>query len=60
MKKRRSGISIMAKLIGLIKPLWAVMLLAITLGVLGYSCAVFLTILATHGLLTAVNNPSAN
>ena len=60
MKKRRSGISIMAKLIGLIKPLWAVMLLAITLGVLGYSCAVFLTILATHGLLTAVNNQSAN
>ena len=60
MKKRRSGISIMAKLIGLIKPLWAVMLLAITLGVVGYSCAVFLTILATHGLLTAVNNPSAN
>ena len=29
MKKRRSGISIMAKLIGLIKPLWVVMLLAI-------------------------------
>ena len=59
MKNRRSGISIMARLIGLIRPLWGIMLLAITLGVIGYCYAVFLTIVAVHGLLMAVNDPSA-
>ena len=39
MRKRRSGLSIMGRLIVLIKPLWGIMLLAIFLGVIGYSCA---------------------
>ncbi|MDO5695223.1 MAG: ABC transporter ATP-binding protein [Eubacteriales bacterium] len=41
----------MMKLIGLIKPLLAVMLLAITMGVIGHLAATFLTIFAGEGLL---------
>lgn len=50
-KKRRKGIVIMGQLIGLIKPLLPFMCLAIILGVLGYLCAIFLTIFAGYGLL---------
>ena len=54
--KRRSAIQIMGSLIGLVKPLFHIMLAAIILGTLGYLCAIFLTILAgqviIHGLLT--------
>ncbi len=57
-KKRRSAISIMGSLIGLVKPLIHIMLAAIILGTLGYLCAIFLTILAgqviVHGLLTGI------
>ena len=49
-KSRRSGIRIMGQLIGLVKPLLPVMLLAIVLGTVGYLCAIFLTILAGLGL----------
>ena len=45
-KKRRSAISIMGSLIGLVKPLLHIMLAAIILGTAGYLCAIFLTILA--------------
>ena len=52
--KRRSAISIMGSLIGLVKPLIHIMLAAIILGTAGYLCAIFLTILAgqviIHGL----------
>ena len=50
-KNRRSGIVIMGQLIGLVTPLLPIMFLAITLGVLGYLCAIFLTIMAGYGLL---------
>lgn len=49
--KRRSGIQIMGKLIGLIRPLMHVMAVAIFLGVIGYLCAIFLTVLAGAGIL---------
>lgn len=49
--KRRSGIQIMGKLIGLIRPLMHVMAAAIFLGVIGYLCAIFLTVLAGVGIL---------
>ena len=45
-KKRRSAISIMGSLIGLVKPLLHIMLAAIILGTAGYLCAIFMTILA--------------
>lgn len=48
---RRSGIKIMAGLIGLVKPLMVVMLGAVLLGTLGYLCAIFLTVGASAGLL---------
>lgn len=49
--KRRSGIQIMGKLIGLIRSLMHVMAAAIFLGVIGYLCAIFLTVLAGVGIL---------
>lgn len=53
--KRRSALSIMGSLIGLVKPLLHIMLAAIVLGTAGYLCAIFLTILAgqviVHGLM---------
>lgn len=49
--RRRSGVEIMARLIGLIYPLLPIMCLAILLGVAGYLCAIFLTILSGFGLI---------
>lgn len=51
MKQRRKGIVIMGQLIGLVKPLLPFMCLACILGVIGYLCAIFLTIFAGFGLL---------
>ena len=51
--KRRSGIRIMGGLLKLLTPLLHVMLGCITLGTLGYLCAIFITVLAAHLLLTA-------
>ena len=56
-EKRRSGIRIMGQLIGLVKPLLPVMLLAIVLGTIGYLCAIFLTILAGYGLMHILLEP---
>ena len=53
-KKRRSAISIMGSLIGLVKPLIHIMLAAIILGTLGYLCAIFLTILASQVIIRGV------
>ncbi len=53
-KKRRSGLQIMGQLIKLLDELLPIMLLAIVLGVLGYLCAISLTILAGKGLLAAM------
>ncbi len=48
---RRSGIQIMGRLIGLVRPLLPVMFMAVLLGVLGYLCAIFLTIIAGYELI---------
>ena len=50
-KNRRSGIVIMAKLVGLVKPLLHIMLLAIILGTAGYLCAISLTILGVKAMV---------
>lgn len=56
---RRSALKIMSRLIVLAGALLPVMLTAIILGVAGYLCAIFLTILAgqllLHGILTEVS-----
>ncbi len=48
---RRSGIKIMAGLIGLIQPLLHFMLMAIVLGVIGFLCSISLTVLGTSAAL---------
>ena len=53
--RRRSGIRIMASLIGLVRPLLHVMLAAILLGTAGYLCAIFLTILAGQVILKGMS-----
>ncbi len=50
-KQRRSALQIMLSLVGLVKPLLHIMLLAIILGTIGYLCAIFLTILASQVIL---------
>lgn len=52
--KRRSSIKIMGKMIGLVKPLAHIMTAAVLLGILGYLCAIFLTITAGKSLLLAM------
>lgn len=52
--RRRKGIVIMGELTGLVKPLLPVMCLAIIQGVLGYLCAIFLTIFAGYGILSGM------
>lgn len=59
-KKRRSGIKIMMKLIGLVKPLLHIMAAAILLGVAGYLCAIFLTILAGQVVLGGLSLNAAD
>ncbi len=51
---RRSAVVIMGKLIGLVKPLFPIMMAAILLGTLGYLCAIFLTIFAGQGILSGL------
>lgn len=48
---RRSGFSIMKSLIVLVKPLTFVMILGILPGVLGFLCAIFLTITGGYGII---------
>ena len=51
MHKRRSDLAIMGSLIGLVKPLTLIMLTGILLGVLGFLCAIFITILGGYGVI---------
>lgn len=48
----RSGFAVMAGLIGMIKPLLPVMLVAILMGCIGNLMATFITVLGGYGLLT--------
>lgn len=48
---RRSGIQIMGKLVGLVKPLLHVMVLAILMGVAGFLCSIFISILGGYAIL---------
>lgn len=57
---RRSGPSIMASLIGLVKPLSHVMFMAITLGIVGYLCAIFLTIIGARVVDLSFTNLATN
>lgn len=52
--KRRSGISIMGSLIGLVKSLWPLIVLAVLFGTAGYLCAIFLTIITGNILARGI------
>lgn len=54
---RRSHLSVMARLVGLTKPLLPVMAAAVALGVLGFGAAIFLTVFAVYGLLDLAGVP---
>ena len=51
---KRSGFRVMAKLIGLVKPLSGYMCLAILAGLVGHLCAAFITILGGYAVLAVV------
>lgn len=53
--RRRSAIVIMGRLIGLVKPLIPVMLVAIALGVAGFLCAIFLTVVASYEVVQVLS-----
>ena len=49
--KRRSGFSVMARLIGLVKPLAGLMVLAVAMGLAGHLCASFITVFGGYAVL---------
>ena len=49
--KKRSNLAIMARLIGLVKPLAGYMALAIFMGLVGHLCAAFLTVFGGFAVL---------
>lgn len=49
--KRRSGLRVMARLIGLVRPLTGFMVLAVVMGLAGHLCAAFITILGGYAVL---------
>ncbi|BCI61551.1 thiol reductant ABC exporter subunit CydC [Solibaculum mannosilyticum] len=49
--KKRSNFSVMAQLIGLVKPLTGFMILAIVMGLIGHLCASFITIFGGYAVL---------
>lgn len=56
-KRRRSGLNIAGRLIGLVRPMLPVMLAAILMGVAGFSCAIFITVLGGYALLAVLGLP---
>ena len=59
-KKTRSGIQVMAGLIGMIKPLLPVMAVAILMGCVGNLMATFITVLGGYALLTSASLYAGN
>nr|WP_300664995.1 ABC transporter ATP-binding protein [uncultured Acetatifactor sp.] len=57
--KRRSGFAVMARLIGLVKPLTGYMILAVLMGFIGHLCAAFITILGGFAVLDVLGYETA-
>lgn len=51
---KRSGLNVMARLIGLVKPMLGFMLLAIAMGLLGNLCATFITVFGSYAILNVL------
>ena len=52
---KRSGFQIMARLVGLVKPLSGYMILAILMGLVGHLCAAFITIVGGQAILLVLH-----
>ena len=52
---KRSGLNVMARLVGLVKPLAGYMCLAITMGLIGHLCASFITIFGGYAVLQVLH-----
>ena len=52
---RRNGFTVMARLIGLVKPLTGYMLVAIFMGLIGHLCATFITVFGGFAVLKALD-----
>ena len=48
---KRNGFNVMARLIGLVKPLTGYMILAILMGLIGHLCAAFITVFGGYAIL---------
>lgn len=55
--KQRSGFAVMARLVGLVRPLVGYMLLAIAMGLLGHACAALITVFGGYALLELLHFP---
>ena len=51
---KRSGFQIMARLVGLVKPLSGYMILAITMGLIGHLCATFITVFGGYAIVNVL------
>ena len=60
MERKRSGIQIVMQLIGLVKPMLPIMIMAILLGVVGFLCAIFIAIMGGYGLLSIIGESSVS
>lgn len=58
MERKRSGMQIVMQLIGLVKPMLPIMIMAILLGVVGFLCAIFIAIMGGYGLLSIIGESS--
>lgn len=52
---KRSGLNVMARLIGLVRPMLGFMLLAIAMGLLGNLCATFITVFGGYAILNVLH-----
>lgn len=57
MNDRRSGFKVMARLMGLVRPLAGFMILAIVMGLAGHLCAAFITIFGGYAVLDVLGVP---
>ncbi len=57
MNDRRSGFKVMARLMGLVRPLTGFMILAIVMGLAGHLCAAFITIFGGYAVLDVLGVP---
>lgn len=56
---KRNGFRVMARLVGLVKPLTGYMVLAVTMGLIGHLCAAFITVFGGFALLTLLGLDTA-